>query len=233
MSKYIRAELYRITRSKLFVVSAIIISIVYVAVTYLITGEWMVSREVLAQGSVMFSMAALFILTPIADHFRERTALYEIMDGTSPHIMIWYRIIIYISFILILLYLPAAGLLLIYDRSTDALLQLALMLCIYIRLGMFGICAALTGKNIESLLLLFARMIAESAVVALGAELGLWKAAVVASYLPYTQLSMLSSEIGTSFIMKITIGAAVEMILMYLLAYTSYKKKWAIKSVVQ
>lgn len=233
MSKYLRAELYRLTRSKIFVIAAILIAFVYTAVTYLITGEWLVSREVLAQGSVMFSMAALFILTPIADHFRERTALYEIMDGTSPHVMIWYRIVIYLPIIVILLFLPSAGILLIYDKSADAFVQLALMLCIYIRLGTFGICATLTGKNIESLLMLFLRMIAESAVVALGAEFGLWKAANVASYLPYPQLSMLGGEIGTSLILKVTIGTAIEMILMYLLSYTSYKKKWAIKTVVQ
>ena len=233
MSRYLKAELYRITRGKIYLPMTILISVVYATVTYLLTGEWAVSRQLLAQGCGMFAVAALFILTPIAEHFRERTALYEIMDGTSPHVMIWYRIIIYLPLIVILLFLPSAVILLIYDHSMGALLQLALMLCIYIRLGIFGICATLTGKNIESLLMLFARMIAESAIVALGAELGLWNGAAVASYLPYTQLSMLGGEIGTSLILKITIGTAVEMILMYLLAYVSYKKKWAIKTVVQ
>lgn len=233
MSKYIKAELYRITRSKSFISLVIFTSIFLVAFTFLITGEWLVSREALTGGlSFTFGIIALLFVSPIGQHFRDRTALYEIMDGTSPHILIWYRLIIYISLMMILFFMPTAIILLINDSSSGAVLQLLLTACILIRLTFFSICITLTGKNIESMMLSFARCMLENLFASLGIELGLWDLEVVSSYLPYGQITLLGGNIGTALILKIVIGAVLEMILMYILALASYRKKWAIKTVI-
>ena len=234
MSKYIKAELYRITRNKLFVSLYFIITAFTIVTLFLTGGEWLVSREILTGGlSFMMQMVFLLNATMIALHFRERTALYEIMEGTSPHIMIWYRIIIYIPLMLITFFLPIAVILLSVDASYGAIMQLAMTACIMIRLIFFNTCIVLTFKNIESMAFITFRVIIESLVIAFGEMLGFWKAQDASTYVPYGQLTMLGGEIATSLILKIVIGTVIEMVLMYILAYTSYKKKWAIKSVIQ
>lgn len=195
-----------------------------------------VTRQTLStiapMGIILSMMSAA---VSIGRHYHNRTAYYEIMDGTSAHSIILSRICVYMPLIVGFYFIPVSIFLMYFDFSTESVRFLLMMLIILLRLLVFTVCICLAFKSATGAILPYFRFIIEFFMINLFGN-GDWGVAYnsdsfsVLDWLPICQCCLLGTEINNILITKIIVGCIVECAVMYILAYTSHRKKWLIKT---
>lgn len=235
MSNLIKAEFYRIKHSSHLLLLTIGVCI-FGAFMSFFNETTIVTRQTLStiapMGMILSLMSAAM---SIGKHYHNRTAYYEIMDGTSAHSIILSRICVYMPLIVVFYFVPVSIFLMYFDFSCESIKILIMLLIILLRLLVFTVCLCLTFKTADGAILPYIRFIAEFFAINLFAD-GDWGVAYnsnafsVLDWLPICQCCLLGAEINNILIIKIIVGCVVECAVIYVLAYTSHQKKWLIKT---
>ena len=236
MTNLIKAEFYRIRHSSHLLLLIIGACISGVFISFL-NETTIVTRQTLATiAPVGMIISLMTIGVCIGKHYHNRTAFYEIMDGTSAHSIILSRICVYMPLIVGFYFIPVSVFLMYFDFSGESVKFLLMLLIILLRLLVFTICICLTFKTADGAVLPFIRFIIEFFAINLFGN-GDWDVAYnsdafsVLDWMPICQCCLLGTEINNIIlIIKIIIGCVVECAVMYALAYTSHRRKWLIKT---
>ncbi|MDO5559732.1 MAG: hypothetical protein Q4F95_09055 [Oscillospiraceae bacterium] len=179
-------------------------------------------------GMMFVSIAAS---AAIGTHYQNRTAYYEIMDGRSDHAIILSRLAVYSSYATVFYFVPVSVLLMIFDGGAESAKFLILLYFILLRLLLFCICLVLIFKNAAGFVLIFPRIIIEVLLLNMVTDPTFLTGILpVLKWLPLCQCQYIGSSQGGEITAKVIIGFIIEAAVMYTVAYTSYKKKWMIKT---
>ena len=236
MTNLIRAEFYRIRHSSHLLL--IIIGVcIFGAFMSFFNETTIVTRQTLSTIAPMGMIISLMTVgVCIGKHYHNRTAFYEIMDGSSAYSIVMSRICVYMPLIFGFYFIPVSVFLMYFDFSGESVRFLLMLLIILFRLLVFTICICLTFKTADGAILPYIRFIAEFFAINLFGN-GDWDvtyhsdAFSVLDWMPICQCCLLGTEINNIIlIIKIIIGCAAECAFMYALAYISHRKKWLIKA---
>lgn len=239
MTNLIKAEFYRIRHSDKFLL--IIIFICFALCIFLsFSGSFFnINRTALSQDvSLGLFVSVIGAIVPIGLHFHSRTAYYEIMDGKSPHAIILSRFVIYIPIATVFFFVPISVILMIFDGGTESVKFLLLLFLIFLRLLVFAICSCLILKIPEGMMITLPRVMLETIPMMLSS--GMQNSGTidpsnfnsVLNWLPTFQCYSLGVNTDGWLMAQVIIGFIVETVIMYTLAYISYRKKWCIKSTI-
>ena len=234
MTNLIKAEFYRIKHSSHFL-TCIIGLCIFGAIASFMNDPLDINRQNFVasapMGMVVSLMAAGIV---IGRHYQNRTAYYEIMDGASAHRIILSRICVYTPLMLGFYFIPVSVTLMFFDGGSGIVRFLSMLLIIFLRLLIFTVCVCLIFKTGEGAILPYVRFMIEMIpmMTIAGEEVNMSydKLFSVLNWLPIVQCYSLSGEIDNTLIIKIIVGFAVEVLVMYVLAYMSHRRKWLIKT---
>ncbi|WP_294410313.1 hypothetical protein [uncultured Ruminococcus sp.] len=242
MSNYIKAELYRITRGRSILGNIIIClgALVLAAGTFM---QDLFHPNYLTVASTFPMMAAIISIAAgaaIGKHYADRTAQYEIMDGANFHKLIWYRLIVYISLLTVAYFIPVCAVMLIYEPTEKTLAAIGLFYIVFLRMLFSVIGITMTIKTPEGAMVPYARMMIENIFAVLGLATNEDKVfdmtggiISVFKWFPSTECTLVANGmLDSDLIIKALIGFVIEAALMYWLAYTSYKKKWYVRTTI-
>ena len=234
MTNLIKAEFYRLKHSSHLIMGIIGICILGAFISFF-NETTIVTRQTLAtiapMGIILSMMSAA---ASIGKHYHNRTAYYEIMDGTSAHSIILSRICVYLPLILGFYFVPVSVFLMYFDFSSESVRFLLMLLIILLRLLVFTVCICLIFKTADGAVLPYIRFMIEFFMINLFAD-GDWGSTYsindfsLLDWMPICQCCLLGTEINTTLIIKIIVGCVVECVIMYALAYMSHRKKWLIR----
>ena len=236
MTNLIKAEFYRIRHSNKLSLLAILMCCGLGVFLSFSSSFFDINRISLSQDvSLGLFLAVIGSTAPIGLHFQNRTACYEIMDGKSPHAIILSRFVIYIPIATVFFFVPICITLLISDGGTESVKFLALLFVILLRLLVFAICCCLILKNTVGIMLMMPRIMLETIPMMLingmqsNEAIDPSKFNSILNWLPTFQCYSLGGNVDSWLMVQIIIGFIVEAIIMYTLAYISYRKKWSIQ----
>ncbi|MBR1823427.1 MAG: hypothetical protein IJ779_04250 [Ruminococcus sp.] len=240
MNNLIKAEFYRLKCSvspviKLFI---ILLDLCAVATTLYGGGQVFTYQGAASQFPMTTMMISLFVASVIGGHFTKRTAHYEIMNGTGIHKCIWMRLIFYVSICFGAYFVPVAAVLLFFDHSLRCLMAVGILMMVFLRIMSFVILSVMVIKAGEGAVLSFVRLMLENIVAIMSMsdnedQLIEMSSKIIAifGWMPYLECTIISNGLMDSTLaVKAVIGAIAEFALLYFLAYTSYKKKWNIRT---
>lgn len=234
MANLIKAEFYRVRHSGGFLL-LIMFTCFFLSVALAFSDNFFdINRTSLSQSlSMAVSISAIAAAIPTGLHFHHRMAYYEIMDGKSPHAIIFGRFAVYIPMATLCFFVPVCVILMIFDGGAESVKFLALLFVILLRVLVFAICSCLTLKITEGLVIMLPRMILEMLPMVLsGGKMDFSNLDSALNWIPTYQCFSIGQNIDGLLTAQIIIGFIIEAAVMYALAYTSYRKKWCIKSTI-
>lgn len=230
MTNLVKAEWFRIrhgSSSWILIILAAFLSVIFSFMNPLPSFD----RVTLSQSApIGMSICLMVITVVIGQLYSNRMAFYEIMDGKTANQIILYRFVLYLPIVVFFYFVPVSILLLIFDAGVNSIKFLALLFLVLLRMFVLFIGITLILKSAEGAILMFPRIMVEMLPVMLSeegfintAELpGFWE------WLPIPQCYNMANSLGGDLSAKVIIGCVVEIVIVYVLAYMSYKRKWSI-----
>lgn len=243
MFNYIKAELYRITRGRSVIswIGYISIDLLLIFATFINDLSAPTYQTVAASFPTISAIISIIPGMMIGKHYGDRTAYYEIMDGSDIHKLICYRLLVYISVLTAVYFIPVSVVLLLFEHSISTFIAIGLLYLIFLRMLFLVIGLTMMFKTKEGAVLPYFFMMIETmfAVLALNSnqdDLSIMMTDGIASVFGWfsaTECTLISNGIPLDTIsIKLIIGFIAESALMYSLAYLSYKRKWNIRTTI-
>ena len=177
------------------------------------------TAEVFTSSALIAMVGVMMIPVLVLSYsYVERTQLYEIMAGFSPHQLLVGKAIVYLLFTFLFLTVISAEVL-CFDRSADTVLRLALYWIICIRAVLSVVLLSPLFKEGAAAPAFTLLMLA-----AFGDVNNITHSPLSVCF--SAQAALLGTEITSALIVKIIVSAIVSCIIYYLIGYFTLKKKF-------